>query len=98
MPGPRTALDTGAANAWLDWPDCSCSDNAQQLSACAWVTVCVAVEPSEGSLCMGHGWPSLQHAMRASGVAAQPSQTAAFPAATVAISINAARRRLKVST
>ena len=49
-------------------------------------------------MCIGHAWASLQHAMRASGVAAQPSQTAAFPTAAIAISINAARRRLTVST
>lgn len=62
------------------------------------MTVSVAVEPSECPLCMGHGWPSLQQAIRASGVAAQPSQTAALPAATRAVRVSAMSRRLKVST
>jgi hypothetical protein len=98
MPSPRTTLEIGAVNAWLDWPDCACSDEAQQLSACAWVTVRAAVDPSDCPLCIGHGRPSLQHVMRASGVAAHPSQTAAFPAATRTVSARANNRRLKVST
>ena len=47
---------------------------------------------------MGHGWPSLQHAMRASGVGAQPSHTAALPADTSAVRATARSRLLKVST
>lgn len=52
----------------------------------------------ESDLCIGHSTPSAQHAIRASGVATQPAQSAAFPAISVSVRNTPDNRRLKVTT
>lgn len=47
---------------------------------------------------MGHSWPSMQQAIRASAVGIHPAQTAAFPATKTKESAAAESRRTKVST
>jgi hypothetical protein len=44
-------------------------------------------------LCIGQVVPSMQHAIRASGVACQPAQTATFPAHKAKAATSAAARR-----
>src|SRR4051812_26648303 len=78
--------------------DSFASDPAQQLSACAWVTCRVECDPCESDRCIGHEDPSWQHAIRASGAACQPAQTATFPAQSPRIASSAARRRVTPST
>ena len=74
------------------------SEEAQQLSACACVMSFVVPVLRDSPLCIGHSLPSAQHAMRASGVGAQPAQTAAFPIVSSTVRAWADNRRLKVST
>ena len=66
-----------ATNVGLDWLEFLCSEDAQQLSACAWVMTRFDPELGESPLCIGHVL-SEQHAMRASGVGAQPAHNAAL--------------------
>ena len=75
IPVPKTALEMAATNVGLDWLEFLCSEDAQQLSACAWLTTRSDPELCESPLCIGHVL-SEQHAMRASGVGAQPAHTA----------------------
>jgi hypothetical protein len=94
--GPRTAIEIEAAKIGGDWLDASRSEEAQQLSACACVTM--RSEPVASDWCIGHEPFSAQHAIRASGVAAQPAHTARFPAKRARISAPADSRRLKTTT
>ena len=95
--GPSTALEIKATLVGLDWLDLSRSDKAQQLSACAWLTErCCSLRDSPW--CMGHGPSAEQHSMRASGVGAQPAQSAALPAETKTASRRATRRLVAVNT
>lgn len=64
-----------AKNAGFDWLELSRSEDAQQLSACAWVTARAEPELDDSPWCIGHGPPSAQQAMRASGVGNHPAQT-----------------------
>lgn len=86
-------------NVGLDWLERSCSAAAQQLSACACVTV-VRWEPTlcDTALCIGQAMPSVQHAIRASGVGAHPAQTAALPANKTRLSAATDMRRTNVNT
>ena len=75
------ASSTVSTNDEEDGVDSSRSDDAQQRSASAWLRTRCAPCSSESDLCIGHGPSPVQHAIRASGVASQPSHTAAaFPA------------------
>lgn len=74
----------------------SCSDDAQQLSACAWVTARPEFDPDGSLSCIGQSPSAAQQAMRASGVGNHPAQRAAWPAARAATSESAARRRSQV--
>ena len=96
-PVPRTALEIAATNVGLDWLELSCSAEAQQLSACAWLMARADSEPCESRLCIGHVL-SEQHAMRASGVGAHPAQTSASPAEIKTASASANNRLRRVST
>ena len=96
IPVPKTALEMAATNVGLDWLEFLCSEDAQQLSACTWLTrpdaeLCVS------PLCIGHA-PSEQHAIRASGVGAHPAQSAALPAGMRTAKTSANNRLLRVST
>jgi hypothetical protein len=71
---------------------------AQQLSACSWVTTRFESDRCDADLCIGQVVSSVQHAMRASGVAFQPAHTARFPVHSASIAASAAKRRLKIST
>jgi hypothetical protein len=97
-PTPSTAEVMAGANEGLVllefWP----SADAQQLSACACVRTRADPEPCELPLCIGHSWPSEQQAIRASGVANQPTHTAAFPARSPAAKTTAERRLIKSGT
>ena len=73
------------------------SEIAQQLSACAWVTTRWPSPSRESDLCIGHSGSS-QHAMRASGVGAQPAQRAALPTTSARVSARTDVHRLKVTT
>jgi hypothetical protein len=64
----------------FDWSELSRSEEAQQLSACACVVAWGDDSLPDSPLCIGQVPPCAQQAMRASGVAAQPAQIAAFPA------------------
>jgi len=97
IPAPRTALEIAAANVGLDWLEVSCSEDAQQLSACACVMTRSDPDLCESPLCMGHAL-SEQHAMRASGVGAQPAQTTPLPPEIRTASASANNRLLRVST
>lgn len=88
IPVPRTALEMAATNVGLDWPDVLCSADAQQLSACAWLSTRPDGEVCESSLCIGHAL-SAQQAMRASDVGAHPAHTAALPAEIRTVSASA---------
>ena len=74
------------------------SDAAQQVSAWAWVTWCPERRLCDSDLCIGQLVPFVQHAIRASGVACQPAQTARCPTQSVRTAIIAASRRLTVTT
>ena len=65
---------------------------AQQLSACTWLMVCLDLEPCGSDLCIGQLVPFMQHAIRASGVACHPAQTARLPMLSVRIATIAAKR------
>lgn len=97
IPVPRTALEMAATNVRLDWLEVSCSEDAQQVSACAWLMTRPDPELCESPLCIGHA-PSEQQAMRASGVGAQPAQTTALPAEMRTASASANNCLLRVST
>ena len=97
IPVPKTALEMAATNVGLDWLEFSCSADAQQLSACAWLMTRGDAELCESPLCIGHAL-SEQHAMRASGVGAHPAQTAALPAEIRTASASANNCLLRVST
>jgi hypothetical protein len=90
----RTAEGTGAVNVGVDGPVVLCSEAAQQLSACACVT---PRRPCAFDLCIGHWTPSTQQAMRASGVAAHPAQSAALSATSTSVSTAAANGRPSLS-
>jgi hypothetical protein len=79
IPTPRTAAVMAVTSEGLDGLEFSRSDDAQQLSACACVSTRSDPELWDSPLCIGQS-PPVQQAMRASGVCAQPAQTAAFPA------------------
>jgi len=96
-PVPRTALGTAATNVGLDSLDFRCSADAQQLSACAWLKALTDSEPFDSVLCIGQVL-SAQHAMRASGVDAQPAQIATLPAEIRTASASANNRLPRVST
>ena len=85
-------------NEGLDWLEFSRSDDAQQLSACAWVSTRADPELCESPLCIGHSAPSAQHAMRASGVGSHPAQIAAFPATSPMAKITADTRLMRIRT
>lgn len=74
------------------------SEAAQQSSACAWLTACLLPECWDSDLCIGHAASSLQHAMRASGDACQPAQTARFAPQSVRTATIATSRRLSTTT
>jgi hypothetical protein len=74
------------------------SDDAQQLSACACVRTRSDPELCESPLCIGQSPPSAQQAMRASGVASHPAQTAAFPAIRPMAKMTADRRLMRIRT
>jgi hypothetical protein len=76
----------------FDWLELPRSEDAQQLSACAWVITRAEPERDDSPLCIGHGPPSVQQAMRASGVGNHPAQTAALPAPRANMIDTAARR------
>ena len=97
IPVPRTALEMAATNVGLDWLEFSCSADAQQLSACAWLRARCDPELCESPLCIGHAL-SKQQDMRASGVGAHPAQTAALPAEIRTASASANNCLLRVST
>ena len=97
IPVPRTALEIAATNVGLDWLEFSCSADAQQLSAWAWLIPRAELELCESPLCIGHAL-SAQHAIRASGIGAQPAQTAALPAEIKTASASANTCLLRVST
>ncbi len=78
--------------------ECVRSEPAQQLSACAWVTVWLEPECRDSDVCIGHVASLRQHAIRASGVACQPAQTARFPPQSVRIAAIATSRRLSTTT
>ena len=80
MPGPSTATEMAETNVGVEGLEFSPSEAAQQASASAWVTTRTDPESCDSRWCIGHSPPSAQQAMRASGVAAQPAQIAAFPA------------------
>ena len=73
------------------------SESAQQLSACAWVTLSEPLS-CEFPLCIGQVPPSEQHAIRASGLDIHPAQTAAFPAIKARASARTERRFATVIT
>jgi hypothetical protein len=74
------------------------SDDAQQLSACAWVTRWCEGEFCDSPVCIGHLSPPVQHAMRAAGVAAQPAHSATLPPTSASTVATAEARLRKLST
>jgi hypothetical protein len=92
MPVPSTAWVMGATTVGFDWLELSRSEDAQQLSACAWVITRAEPECDDSPLCIGHGPPSAQQAIRASGVAIHPAQTPALPAPRANMIASAERR------
>ena len=97
MPVPRTALEMAATNVGFDWLELSCSADAQQLSACAWLITRCDPELFVSRLCIGHAL-SEQQAIRASGVGAHPPQTTALPAERRTASASPNNCLLRVST
>ncbi len=87
-----------ATTAGFDRLEWSRSEDAQQLSACAWVTRWVEPEPDDSPVCIGQPSPSAQQAMRASGVGIHPAQTAALPAPRANTIASAERRLNQVDT
>ena len=86
-----------ATNVGLDSLEFLCSADAQQVSACAWLIALAELELFDSPLCIGQSL-SAQHAIRASGVGAQPAQTAALPAEINTASASANNRLLRIST
>ena len=72
-------------------------DAAQHRSACAWLTARVEVASCDPAWCIGQA-PSEQQAIRASGDAIRPAQSATLPAERATASMNADNRLLRVST
>jgi len=70
---------------------------AQQLSASSCVIRRFEVVPCDVDLCIGQLVPFTQHAIRASGVACQPAQTATFPTHSVRMAAILARRLLQAT-
>ena len=97
IPVPRTALEMAATFVGLDWLELSCSADAQQLSACAWLRARGDPELCESPLCIGHAL-SKQQDIRASGVDAHPAHTAKLPAEIRTASASANNCLLRVST
>ena len=97
-PTPSTAAVMAVTNEGLDWLERWPSADAQQLSA--WTCVRTRPDPKRcrSPLCMGHSPPSMQQAMRASGVGIHPAQIAAFPAIRPNVSARAARRWTSLTT
>ena len=95
--GPITAAAMVTTAVGDDGFDECPSDSAQQLSACACDTVRWLSEPDDSDLCIGHSG-SAQHAMRASGVGAQPAHRAALPTTSARLSASTDAHRLKVTT
>src|SRR4051812_5878983 len=95
--GARTTAP-GATNEVRVVADSFASDPAQQVSACTWVTCRIDCDPWDSDRCIGHEAPSWQHAIRASGVACQPAQTATLPAQSPRTERSAARRRITPAT
>ena len=87
----RTKVELAGAVSW-------CSADAQQLSACAWLIARLEAEWSDFAMCIGHVSSSAQHAIRASGEAAHPAQTARFPRPNTATATAAASRLPNFST
>lgn len=75
-----------------------CAEAAQQESACAWLTTRVEGCSWPSDLCIGQVAPPMQHAIRASGVACQPAQTAMLPTINVSNATTAEARRTRVTT
>ena len=94
---PRTAGVIEPTNGPLDWLE-SRFDDAQQVSACAWVRTPPASESDAPLLCMGHAPLSEQHAMRDSGVGIQPAHTAALLASNVRLRASAEKRWMTATT
>lgn len=86
---PSTAAETVVTNGVCCCEFCGW-DAAQQLSACAWVTG--PCDSCDSPSCIGQCPPSVQHAIRASGVDAHPAQRVALPARRATQSANAVRR------
>ena len=97
-PTPSTAAVMAVTKVGLDWLELWPSADAQQLSAWACVSTRSDPERCESPLCIGHSAPSAQHAMRASGVASHPAQTAAFPTRSPAVRRTADRRLIRIGT
>jgi hypothetical protein len=90
-PVPSTAwVVRDATNVGFDWLELSRSEDAQQLSACAWVITRTEPGRDDSPVCIGHS--SAQHAMRVSGVGIHPAQTAALPAPRANMIASAERR------
>jgi hypothetical protein len=75
-----------------------CAEEAQQLSACAWLTTRVKECWWLSDVCIGQVVLFMQHAIRASGVGCQPAQTATFPTTSVRRATIAAPRRISGTT
>jgi hypothetical protein len=74
-----------------------CAEAAQQESACAWLTIRSDECSWRSDLCIGQVAPSMQHAIRPSGVACHPAQTAAFPPERARTAAIAASCRINVT-
>ncbi len=92
-----TPSETENTEADADGVESPCSDAAQQLSASLCVTRVFEPGLGESDSCIGHA-PSPQHAMRASGVAAHPPQTATWPERSARMSVTAEHCWLKITT
>ena len=87
-------MEEAGAAVGLDWLDFSRSEDAQQLSACAWVSKRSVAEPPDSPLCIGQAPLSEQHAIRASGVGNQPAHTSPL-AVAMTIARTAADKSLR---
>jgi hypothetical protein len=95
---PRTADEVATTAARSGPVASSRSEDAQQLSACAWVSAFPDVDLSDWPRRIGHVPFSSQHAIRASGVAAQPGHTPTFPASRAIARKTVVRRWTKRKT
>ena len=94
-----SAVTFDSTNVALAADDCVRFDvAAQQASACTWVIPRFESDPRDSDLCIGQLVPLMQHAIRASGVACHPAQTARFPANSVAVAATAAMCLAKLTT